>query len=119
MTAPVDGAGRAVGAVAALPFVAPPAYDVVAYSAGTGVRYRSSPDNWCGDAPATDPCWNTVVPGAGVAEGEQVRVYCYTPGASVHDNTWWAKVKTEPDEYIPATFLQVSHVQLPAEAPSC
>ena len=119
VTTPIDGAARAVNAVAALPLAEPALYDVVAYSQGTGVRYRSSPDGWCGDAPATDPCWNTVVPGAGVAEGEQVRIYCYVPGASVHGNSWWAKVKTEPDEYIPATFLQDSHDQLPANAPTC
>jgi hypothetical protein len=119
MKARVQDLGRAVGGVAALPLVAPPLYDRVAFSGGTGVRYRSSPDQWCGDAPASDPCWNSVVPGAGAAEGQTVRVYCYMKGAAVHDNPWWAMVSQGPAEYLPATFLNGSHLQLPENAPIC
>ena len=120
MTARTQGVGRAIGAAAALPLVAPPPlYDVVAFSSGTGVRYRSSPAQWCGDAPPTDPCWNSVVPGAGAAEGQQLRVYCYVQGAAVHGNSWWAQVSEQPAEYVPATFLQSSHEALPANAALC
>ena len=119
MTARTQGVSRSVGAAAALPLAAPPLYDVVAFSSGTGVRYRSSPAQWCGDAPPTDPCWNSVVPGAGAAEGQQLRVYCYAQGAAVHGNSWWAQVSEQPAEYVPATFLQDSHDQLPADAPLC
>ena len=120
MTARTQGVGRAIGAAAALPLVAPPPlYDVVAFSGGTGVRYRSSPAQWCGDAPATDPCWKSVVPGSGAAEGQQLRVYCYVEGAAVHGNSWWAQVSEQPAEYVPATFLQSSHEALPANAALC
>jgi hypothetical protein len=119
MAARTQGVSRSVGAAAALPLAAPPLSDVVAFSSGTGVRYRSSPAQWCGDAPPTDPCWNSVVPGAGAAEGQQLRVYCYVHGAAVHGNSWWAQVSEQPEEYVPATFLQDSHDQLPTDAPLC
>jgi hypothetical protein len=119
MTARTQGVGRAVRAAVALPLVAPPLYDVVAFSGGTGVRYRSSPAQWCGDAPPTDPCWNGVVPGAGAAEGQQRRVYCYMQGAPVHGNSWWARVSEQPAEYVPATFLRTSHKAPPANVPLC
>jgi serine/threonine protein kinase len=104
-----------------LEFVPPskPIYDVVAFSGGEGVRYRTDPTQWCGDAPSTDPCWQSVVPGLGAAEGHWLRIYCYTAGASVHGNTWWAKVRLEPAEYVPATFLRKGHDGRPAGVPAC
>jgi hypothetical protein len=105
----VAAVGQALAAVAALPVQAPPPvalYDVVANTGGDGVRYRSSPSRWCGGAPPSDPCWNTVVPGPGAAEGDQVRVYCYAAGAAVHGDTWWALVSVSPAEYVPAAFLR-------------
>jgi hypothetical protein len=100
---------------------APPSvlYDIVANTGGEGVRYRTSPSFWCGSAPPTDPCWNSVVPGGGAADGTRLRIYCYTEGASVHGETWWAKVGEGPDLYIPATFLQQGHAGRPAAAASC
>jgi serine/threonine-protein kinase len=104
-----------------LTFVPPPKpiYDAVAFSGGEGVRYRTSPARWCGDAPPADPCWQSIVPGVGAAEGHWLRIYCYTPGAGVHGNTWWAKVRLEPAEYVPATFLRKGHDRRPAGVPSC
>ncbi len=88
------------------PIPARPLYDTVANTGGVGVRYRSSPDLWCGGRPQTDPCWRTVIAGTGAAEGRQLRIYCYAPGASVHGDTWWAKVSVDPLEYVPAAFLR-------------
>ena len=97
--------GRTLGAV---PVQVPPqpVYDTVANTGGVGVRYRSSPALWCGGRPQTDPCWRTVIPGAGAAEGQQLRVYCYATGASVHGDTWWARVSVAPAEYVPTAFLR-------------
>ena len=104
-----------------LTFVPPPKpiYDAVAFSGGEGVRYRTDPTQWCGDAPGTDPCWQSVVPGLGAAEGHWLQISCYTPGASVHGNTWWAKVRLKPAEYVPATFLRKGHDGRPAGMPAC
>ena len=96
-----------VAALGAQPSAAPVLYDDVANSGGVGVRYRYTPDHWCGGAlPKTDPCWRDVVPGTGAAEGQRLRVYCYAAGASVHRDTWWAKVRVKPDEYVPTAFLR-------------
>jgi len=103
--APVERVLARVAVLGARPVTAPPLYDVVANSGGVGVRYRSSPEHWCGSLPQTGPCGRDVVPGAGAAEGQQLRVYCYVAGASVHGDTWWAKVRVKPDEYVPTVFL--------------
>ena len=81
-------------------------YDDVANSGGVGVRYRSTPNHWCGSRPQTDPCWRDVVSGAGAAEGQKLRIYCYAAGANVHGDSWWAKVRVKPDEYVPTAFLR-------------
>lgn len=94
-------------------------YDAVAFTQGEGVRYRNSPAQWCGGAPQTDPCWKSVVPGAGAAEGHWLRVYCYAEGAAVHGNPWWAEVQQTPAQYVPATFLRKGHGEAPANAPPC
>ena len=67
----------------------------------------------------TDPCWKSVVPGVGAADGTRLRIYCYIRGASVHGETWWAKVGVRPDLYVPATFLAAGHAGRPATATSC
>lgn len=108
-----------VSSFASLPFGAPnfsPLYDRVANST-VGVRYRLSPDRWCGrPAAATDPCMQGVVPGVGAAEGEQLRIYCYTQGTPVLGNSWWARVQVNPDEYVPVAYLQSGLTNL---APTC
>jgi len=104
--APVERVLARVAVLGEQPSPAPPLYDVVANSGGVGVRYRSSPEHWCGSLPQTDPCWRDVVSGSGAAEGQQLRVYCYAAGASVHGDTWWAKVRVKPDEYVPTAFLR-------------
>lgn len=112
----VGAVGRTLSAVPAPP---QPLYDVVANTGGVGVRYRTSPDSWCGALPQTDPCWRTVVPGTGAAEGQQLRVYCYSPGASVHGDTWWAKVNVDPVRYVPAAFLRSSAASTPPASQRC
>jgi len=103
---------RVAQALAAAPAQAPPppppvVYDVVANTGGVGVRYRLTPNHWCGGAlPQTDPCWRDVVPGTGAAEGQQLRVYCFAAGTSVHGDAWWARVHLSPAEYVPTTFLR-------------
>lgn len=93
----------------ARPTPAPPLYDRVAHTGGVGVRYRSTPDRWCGGArPQTDPCWHDVVPGTGAAEGQRLRIFCYAAGVPVHGDGWWARVRVRPDEFVPTTFLQSS-----------
>lgn len=96
-----------------------PVYDEVAFSGGDGVRYRNSPALWCGGAPLDDPCWKSVLPGTGAAEGQRLRIYCYTHGAAVHGDPWWAEVRQNPAEYVPATFLRTAHDAAPTNGPLC
>jgi hypothetical protein len=103
--------GRAVAHLPAVPAPTPPAlppfYDRVTDTGGVGVRYRFTPDHWCGGArPQSDPCWRDVVPGTGAAEGQQLRIYCFAPGVAVHGDSWWAKVRVKPAEFVPTTFLR-------------
>src|SRR5207237_1039059 len=72
-------------------------YDHVAFSGGEGVRYRYS------------PALDDLVPGNGPFEGDQVTIYCYTIGDAVRGNPYWAKVKIDPDRYVPATYLRYGH----------
>ena len=98
-------------------------YDRVAGS-GDGVRYRSTPNHWCGSGPGnpvpqSNPCWRDVLPGAGAADGQLVRVYCYAAGTPVHGDSLWARVRLQPVEYVPATFLAASSSRKLAGVATC
>jgi serine/threonine-protein kinase len=110
--APIPAALSAVGEEAAVVPKPTGVFDRITGS-GDGVRYRSTPSNWCGSSarnpvPQSDPCWRDVLPGAGAAEGQEVRVYCYATGAAVHGDRLWARVGLRPVEYVPAIFLAAS-----------
>jgi hypothetical protein len=110
--APIPGALNAAASAAAVVPKPTVVFDRIAGS-GDGVRYRSTPNHWCGSTagnpvPQSDPCWRDVLPGAGAAEGQDVRVYCYATGTAVHGDGLWAEVGIRPVEYVPAVFLAAS-----------
>jgi hypothetical protein len=121
--APIPAALSAVAAAATVVPRPTAVFDRITGS-GDGVRYRSTPNHWCGSSagnpvPQSDPCWRDVLPGAGAAEGQAVRVYCYSSGAAVHGDSLWARVGLRPVEYVPAVFLAASRSGRLAGAADC
>jgi serine/threonine-protein kinase len=120
---PIPGAVNALAAAAELAPKPAVVFDRITGS-GDGVRYRSTPNHWCGSGPGnpvpqTDPCWRDVLPGVGAAEGQLLRIYCYAAGTPVHGDALWAKVRLQPVEYVPAAFLAASRSGRLAGATSC